>query len=128
MIRQTILIIEDDPDLLDIIAQALQSEGYSTLVACNGRKGLDLMLGRSPEDGPISCIILDLMMPEMDGQEFLRTLESRHPELAKIPVLVATALGKNVQSVKIPDTVRRIQKPMELDDLYTAVRSQCMSQ
>lgn len=127
MIQKTILIIEDDPDLRETIALALQAEGYSTLVACNGRQGLDLLLARTGHDGPISCIILDLMMPEMDGQEFLRILHSRHPEMAKIPVLVATAVGVNVQSVNIPYSVQRIQKPMELEELYTAVRDRCMT-
>ncbi len=125
MIQKTILIIEDDPDLRDTIALALQAEGYSTLVACNGRQGLDLLLGRKENEGPISCIILDLMMPEMDGQEFLRILHSSHPEMAKIPILVATAVGTNVQALKIPYGVQRIQKPMELEELYTAVRDRC---
>ena len=125
MIRKNILIIEDDPDLRETIAFALQAEGYSTLVASNGRHVLDLLLEHDVVGEPISCIVLDLMMPEMDGQEFLETLHSRYPEMAKIPVLVATAVGGNVQTVSIPYAVHRIQKPMELDELYSAVRESC---
>ncbi len=124
MIQKMILIIEDDADLRETMSFALQSEGYQTLIATNGREGLDLLVNRSKDAPPIACILLDWMMPEMNGREFLQILHERHPDMARIPVLIATATA-SAAGAESPYSVQRIQKPMELDELYTAVRKSC---
>ncbi|MBS1962374.1 MAG: response regulator [Bdellovibrionales bacterium] len=121
MDKKTILVIDDDFDLRETIAMALEAENYSVLTASNGKLALDLLGTKSP--GEISCIVLDLMMPEMDGKEFLRRLHEDYRPFARIPVIIATAMGIPVQNIAIPYPVERIQKPMELDELYRALES-----
>lgn len=121
MNKKTVLVIDDDLDLRETIAMALEAEDYDVLTASNGRLALEVLAARSPAD--ISCIVLDLMMPEMDGKEFLRRLHEEYREFARIPVIIATAMGIPVQNIAIPYPVERIQKPMELDELYRALES-----
>lgn len=120
MAKKTVLIIDDDLDLRETIAMALEAEDYGVLSASNGRSALELLSSKRPSD--ISCILLDLMMPEMDGKEFLRRLHEEHREFAKVPVIIATAMGVPVQNIAIPYPVARIQKPMELEELYRVVK------
>lgn len=116
MSQKTVLVIDDDLDLRETIALALEAEDYRVITATNGKNALELLAKASPDS--ISCIVLDLMMPEMDGKEFLERLRIDCPQFAKVPVVVATAMGVPVDNILIPYPVARIQKPMELDALY----------
>ncbi|HSG48125.1 MAG TPA: response regulator [Longimicrobiales bacterium] len=80
-----VLVVEDDPDTRDLVRRTLEGIGCSVIEAENGRVGLD----RVDQDRP-SLILLDLMMPEMDGFGFLEELQ-RRPEATDIPVVVMTA-------------------------------------
>ena len=80
-----ILVVEDDPDTRDLFVRHLQREGWQTDSAENGKIALDRLSARKP-----SLILLDLMMPEMDGFEFLTELR-RRPGCDRIPVIVVTA-------------------------------------
>jgi threonine synthase len=81
-----VAIIDDAPDVRRLIRRILQSQGnYSISEAANGREALELV-----RQDPPDLIILDLMMPELDGFAVLDELRSR-PETANIPVIVATA-------------------------------------
>ncbi len=100
---------------------ALEAENYRVFTATNGKSALDFLVTQKPED--FWCIVLDLMMPEMDGKEFLRRLHEEYPEYSKIPVIVATAMGTPVQNILIPYPVARIQKPMELSELYSTIEN-----
>lgn len=119
--KKTVLVIDDDLDLRETIAMALEAENYAVLTAPNGRIALELIATKTPDS--ISCIVLDLMMPEMDGKEFLKRLHEDYPAFARVPVIVATAMGVPIQNIVIPYPVDRIQKPMELEDLYRALES-----
>jgi len=80
-----VLVVDDDPDMREIMQRTLQSAGYQVSVAVDGAKGL-ISIAQDPPD----LVVLDLMMPEMDGFEFLHHLR-REPRYSDIPVLVATA-------------------------------------
>ena len=82
----TVLIIEDDPDTRDLLRRTLTSEGWKTHEAENGRDGLDCLSKVQP-----SLILLDLMMPQMDGFQFLSELR-QDPAWSAVPVLVITAM------------------------------------
>src|SRR3954469_4026788 len=82
-----ILVVDDDDDIRDAVQDVLESEGYKTLGACNGQEALDLL--RSERDRP-SLILLDLMMPEMDGWEFLSKVDAE-PALRGMPVALMSA-------------------------------------
>ncbi len=81
-----ILVVEDDPMAADIVRRTLEADGRSCRHARNGREALDMVRNSRP-----ALILLDLMMPEMDGFEFLDALESEGAEFAAIPVIVLTA-------------------------------------
>lgn len=79
---KTILVVDDEERLTSLLQAYLQPEGYRVVTAANGRQALDAV-GREPPD----LIVLDLMMPEMDGIEFLRVLRTKH----STPVVLLTA-------------------------------------
>jgi len=81
-----VMLVEDDAIVRETIRQALEREGWEVTQADNGRVGLERLA-----QGPPDAIVLDLMMPEMDGFEFLVELRG-HPEWRNLPVLVVTAL------------------------------------
>ena len=80
-----ILIVEDDPSTRDVLRRAAEKHGWTVAVAENGRIGLERVAARLP-----GVILLDLMMPEMDGFAFLEALR-RRPEAQRVPVIVVTA-------------------------------------
>src|ERR1700758_1094079 len=82
---KTILIIEDNKEILENLTEYLELEGYKTIVAGNGKKGVELAGEFIPD-----LIICDVMMPDMDGYEVLQML-SRNPETAGVPFIFLTA-------------------------------------
>ena len=90
----TILIIEDEPDLIRTVAYNLQKEGFSTRTAETGSAGLDLAFQEPiPDLG-----VVDLMLPDTSGTEVCRTLRA-DPRTAKVPVIMVTARGEEVDRV-----------------------------
>jgi CheY-like chemotaxis protein len=108
--QRPILLVDDDEDVRETIADVLQGQGYLTIVAANGKEALELIARR----GPPSLILLDMMMPEMDGWEFRRQ-QAAHPELASVPVVVFSAGGK------FPEDVPVLTKPVTMEDLLAVV-------
>ena len=98
-------------DLRDSLGEILGDEGYSVFVASNGREAMSL-LQTMPRP---SLIILDLLMPEMNGNEFYRALRAT-PALADIPVLISTA-----DPFAAPACVPVMRKPISLDRLLMSV-------
>jgi DNA-binding response OmpR family regulator len=82
---QTVLVVEDDASMREMIRRALEKEGWGVMEAENGRVGLDLIKVSVP-----SLVLLDLMMPELDGFEFMHELRQM-PEHRVLPVVVITA-------------------------------------
>ncbi len=118
--RSCILIVEDDPDFRDTLAELLQLEGYRVAQAANGREALEhLRQGMPP------CIILlDLMMPVMSGWEF-REAQQQDPALAQIPVAVLTGVRNSVDRVAALGAVGYFQKPVDMQDVLTTVARYC---
>jgi CheY-like chemotaxis protein len=79
------LVVEDDPNSRELLRRALEGEGWKVQTAENGRAALDAVAGQRP-----GVILLDLMMPEMDGFEFVSALR-KQPEGRNIPIVVITA-------------------------------------
>ena len=74
--KETILIIEDEEDILALLSSLLEGEGYHIITACNGRKGIEQFEEHSPD-----IIITDVRMPVMDGIEVLREIKAKEPYL-----------------------------------------------
>jgi CheY-like chemotaxis protein len=122
----SILVVEDDLPTRETLCRLVASMGYAAHVAVNGRSGLD-WLGKHPAP---SLILLDLMMPEMDGFEFLQELRKR-PVFVDVPVIVVTAKELTPQDVRIlsGQTERIIAKDQAyLTELAAAVRGRLARQ
>lgn len=114
--NKPILVVDDDPDIRDSIASALEIEGYPVLMAENGKAALDLLLTMKDKGELPRCIMLDLMMPIMTGEEFLQTVATEYTDLKEIPVVVASANGSLLQSKFSAKEV--LKKPIDINDLY----------
>jgi CheY-like chemotaxis protein len=79
------LVVDDEPDTREMLRRQLESDGWSVQSAANGRAALDMLGGRAP-----ALILLDLMMPDMDGFQFVEELRKK-PEWREIPVVVVTS-------------------------------------
>ena len=113
-----ILVIEDDADILRAIVQVLGDEGHAVRGAVNGRVALELL--RQPSSKRPRLILLDLMMPVMDGWAF-RAEQLRDPSLSDIPVIVLTAAGGAEEKGLLMKCAGALRKPVELDQLLDAV-------
>ena len=109
MHSSTILIVDDDNDVRRALTELLEEEGYSVAGAANGRVALELMrAGIRP-----SLILLDLMMPGMNGWDF-RTAQMRDPELSAVPVVVVTASGFSHESIRTQfGPIELVAKPIQ---------------
>lgn len=113
----TILVVEDEKGIQDIIKIALEMEGYEVVTADNGKEGLEML----PNMKTPCLILLDLMMPVMNGWEFVEAL-SKDMTVATIPVVIVTAYGERAQ--KIPSK-GILKKPIDLDALLSQVNNWC---
>jgi CheY-like chemotaxis protein len=114
-----VLVIEDDADILRSIVQVLEDEGYVVRAAENGRVALAAL--RAPGASPPCVILLDLMMPVMDGWAF-RAEQLRDPTLAHIPVVLLTADGNAVEKAALMNVAGALRKPVELLTLLDAIQ------
>jgi two-component system chemotaxis response regulator CheY len=116
--QRSILIVDDDPDILEALSEILEAEGYGVRRARNGSEALQ----RLDEDAAPHLILLDLMMPVMDGWEFARRMREREATRA-VPIIVLSA-DRSV-SVKAGELGARahLAKPFDLADLLEAVRA-----
>jgi CheY-like chemotaxis protein len=117
-----ILVVDDDADFRSAITTVLEDEGYSVLTAVDGQDALKRL-----RHGARPCvIILDLMMPIMDGPAFLDAQQASS-ELATIPVVVMSAHLKKMLQEELPPGVEYLRKPAALALLLGAIERQCAS-
>jgi len=117
-VHAPVLIVEDDADLREMMAQLLQLEGFDARSVSNGREALEYL----KEGAPPQLILLDMMMPVMDGWEVLRQ-QQRDPKIAPVPVIVLSALDQP----RIGDVgaIASLKKPLDFDRLLDLVRAHC---
>jgi CheY-like chemotaxis protein len=118
---QIVLIVDDDVALREGLAELIEHEGYATATATDGLDALaQLRQGLRP-----CAILLDLMMPKMDGWDF-RTEQLKEDDLKDIPVIVMTAAGFSVESMKTQfGELDFLSKPAPHDALLDAIRRCC---
>lgn len=110
-----VLVIDDDLDIRECLADVLETAGYEVYTAPNGLEGLQSVERLGP-----CLVVLDLMMPVMTGQEFLRRVRSAQA-FKTLPVVVVTA-GVDAQA---PGADALLSKPFEVDDLLGLVAQHC---
>jgi len=112
-----ILLVDDDDDIREVMQDVLASEGYWVDVARDGAEALAKLPGVTPP----SLILLDMMMPNMDGETFLQALRSK-PQMADARVVVVSGSAGIREKATAMDVAACLVKPFELDELLGVVR------
>ncbi len=121
MTQRQVLLVDDDPDIRSAMAEALEDEGYVVVCAENGQVALDYL--SHTQGDPPAVILLDLMMPTMNGWEFLHERD-RDPSLAEIPVAILTA-GERFDVPEGLPLDHCLAKPCDLGDVLSLVERYC---
>ncbi|MCX6354154.1 MAG: diguanylate cyclase [Candidatus Aureabacteria bacterium] len=112
-----ILIVDDDESLRTLLKARIKSEGYEVFTAAGGREALRIIRGRKPD-----LVLLDIMMPDMDGQEVLKRMKEKGQD-GFIPVIFLTARDATVQCLEL-GAADYIQKPFNSEELLARIRAQ----
>lgn len=121
--QPVILCIEDEPEMIDLIRLILERRGYKVLGAVGGEEGIKALEGQVPD-----LILLDLMMPDIDGWEVFRQVRA-NPRLQHVPVVVVTAKAQSIDKVlglhiaKVDDYITKPFGPQELIEAVERVLS-----
>ncbi len=119
--KKSVFLIDDDDDVRDVVAYALEEDGFQVTSFEDGSAGYQ-SLDKLPLDKHPGLIIVDYMMPKMDGMKFIDQIKTHH-SLNHIPILLCSAKGSEEVPSPLPQGVSQIIKPMELDHLLNVVRS-----
>lgn len=112
----TILLVEDDDDLREVMRDALEANGYDVVAARNGQEALDEL----PEIRHLCLVLLDLVMPRMNGWEFYEKVREREA-LAEVPIVVHSS-----STTRAPQGAARVlRKPISLEVLLSVVQEHC---
>jgi DNA-binding response OmpR family regulator len=110
-----VLVVDDDPSIQGFLAEALTDEGYGVRTAANGREALSVLDTWRPD-----LILLDLMMPEMDGWAF-RAKQRTIPAVADVPVIVFSATRDLVSKAAALEPAHVFAKPFDLEALLGTI-------
>lgn len=114
--KHTVLLVEDEIELREMMKEALELSGYSVVAASDGQEALDAITGIDH----VCLVLLDLLMPRMNGWDFFEKMRAR-PELATVPVVVHSSAP-----AQAPVGVNRVlQKPVKLERLLATVNDYC---
>lgn len=111
-----ILVVEDDTSIRELLVELLDSEGYDVASAVNGLEGLRVLQTQSKPD----LILIDLMMPVMDGYSF-RSEQLKNDKWSKIPTVVMSAEANAKEKMKSYNITAFLSKPVELDTILKTV-------
>lgn len=116
--ERTILVIDDEPGIIEIVEANLEGDGFKVVSASNGKEGLEKLKSEKPE-----LVVLDVMMPEMDGWEVLRRIE-QDDEVAGIPVIMLTAKAADEDYIHGLEegAVEYITKPFYPQELVNRIK------
>ncbi|HTP28740.1 MAG TPA: response regulator [Anaeromyxobacteraceae bacterium] len=118
--RGCVLVVDDEPDMLEVTVLLLENCGYRALTARNGAQALEMMRQTRP-----CVVLLDLMMPVMDGWRF-REEQLREAALADVPVVVITGAGVAASRTELfAGAVAFLEKPVAMDLLLKVVAEHC---
>ncbi len=117
--RGTILVVEDDLDIREVMRMILEASGYQVLEAGDGAEALGVVRAHRP-----CVILLDLMMPGMDGFQF-RESQLQDPAIASIPVVIASGGGTVPEKASALGAAGYLVKPMDVKSLLSLVGDLC---
>ncbi len=113
-----VLVIDDEPGIIEIVEANLEGDGFEVISAANGKEGLDKIKSDRPD-----LVVLDVMMPEMDGWEVLRRIE-QDAEIAGLPVIMLTAKAADEDYIHGLEegAVEYITKPFYPQELVNRIK------
>jgi CheY-like chemotaxis protein len=117
MAQKVVLLVEDDPDIRDIVQDVLEAEGYDVVPASHGKQALEFLNDVKGSALP-DLVILDMMMPLVDGRHVLEAIRSDQ-NLSSVPVVVMSAIAHE----KPAGAAAFLRKPFSLDTLFDAVHT-----
>ena len=118
--KKHVLIIDDESDFVAIIKERLEFEGYEVTSAQNGKVGLEMM-----HQMDVDIVLLDIMMPEMNGFEVLAKIREEGAMLAKPPIIILTAYSyqfSKKQEHDLSDVASTLYKPFDMNNLLSLMR------
>ena len=117
--KKKILIADDEPEVLDVMAKRIGREGYLVVTAGDGQEAWEKIQSENPD-----VILLDLTMPLMNGLEVLRNLREHPPTSKWQPVIIISALNelKDIEDGLSLDADHYLTKPCEIEDILKGIR------
>jgi CheY-like chemotaxis protein len=113
---QTILVVDDELGAIEVVATALEDEGYRVLSAANGRHGLEKLA-----EGQVDLAVIDFMMPLMDGAALGRAMKE-DATLRNIPIIMMSAVGESLVRERFNGYTAFLRKPFRISALIDTVR------
>jgi len=113
---QTILVVDDELGAIEVVATALEDEGYRVLSAANGRHGLEKLT-----EGQVDLAVIDFMMPLVDGTAMARQMKA-NPAFKNIPIIMMSAVGESVVRERFDGYTAFLRKPFRISALIDTVR------
>jgi len=117
MMTRKLLLADDDPDIREVVSLVLEPYGFQTVVARNGNEGLEL----ARQENDIALILVDLMMPLMNGAEMVGQLRA-DPTLRQIPVVVLSGDNSAHETALALGAAACLRKPVELALLVATIK------
>ena len=111
----TVLVVDDEFGLVEVITVALEDEGHRVIVAVHGRQGLERLA-----EGSVDLVLLDFMMPLLDGPGMVRAMQA-DPAMREIPVVVMTSLDEARVRQACGDSVEYLRKPFSIGRISQVV-------
>jgi len=112
---KTILVVDDEEAIMEMVCIFLEGEGYKTVQATNGQQGFDSLATTHPD-----LVICDVMMPVLDGREMCRRMQA-HSDYRSIPVILMSAAIKSFSQSELSHAIL-LDKPFDLDKLLHTVQ------
>lgn len=125
--KNQICIIDDDEDIRGVLAFALEFEGISSITFENGTRAEEY-LNKLPAYELPCLLVVDYMMPDMNGVEFINSLKNKYPDtLGRIPTALSTGFFSD-EIENLPTTIIKLEKPIDLQDFIKLVKEHCLLQ
>jgi len=117
--RQKVFIIDDDPDIREIVQANLEGAGYAVVEARDGVEGLRMVHEENPD-----LVILDVLMPEVDGWEVMRRIQ-RDPRKAGLPVIMLTCVSEDAEVLRglQEGALEYLTKPFQPENVVSSVKT-----
>jgi CheY-like chemotaxis protein len=112
----TILVVDDELGAIEVVATALEDEGFRVLSAANGRHGLEKLT-----EGQVDLAVIDFMMPLVDGAALGKQMRA-HPAFKNIPIIMMSAVGESVVRERFDGYTAFLRKPFRISALIDTVR------